>query len=111
MAYPTLPIDPSSRRLVRDGRDEDFSVSGVSHVRDFYGVDKYDFEIHHIDLTSTQLTSLKDHYTANRLATFDFTWPLDGVTYTGLRYGKGGLRVDPANSPIGFNASVRLLGS
>ena len=110
MAYPTLAIHKDSKRIVRDGRAEDLSVSGVARVRNFQSADKYDFELHHPSLTSSDVTTLKNHYDANRTASFDFTWPEDGVTYTGLRYGKGGLRTQWV-SPTRRDAWVRLVGS
>jgi hypothetical protein len=110
MAYPSIAISPDSRRLVRDGREESVSVSGVTYIRSFQASDKYDFELHHEFLSSTDISSLLSHYSSNRILTFDFVWPEDGLTYTGMRYGKGGIRTQWVAA--GYrDAWVRLVGS
>jgi hypothetical protein len=110
MAYPTLAIHKDSKRIVRDGRNEDLSVSGVTRVRRFYAGDKYDFELRHPQLNSTDMTTLQNFYAANMASTFDFTWPEDGVTYTGLRFGRGGVATRWV-SPGRRDAFVRLVGA
>ena len=112
MAYPVLPMSVASKRVPRDGREEDFAVSGGARIRDFYGADKYDFEIQHKSLTATQMAALEAHYVANRTATFDFVWTHTGATYTGMRYGKGGLRDSPSTTvPLCTDVTVRLVAS
>jgi hypothetical protein len=93
MAYPSLPLHPDSKRVVRDGRDEQQAVSGATYVRRFYTTDRADFELHHVGLTSAQVATLQAFYDANMATTFDFVWPVDGVTYTGMRFGRGGLAI------------------
>jgi hypothetical protein len=110
MAYPTLPLHPESKRIVRDGREEQLAVGGQTYVRRFYSADKFDFELRHVALTSAQVATLQAFYDANPSGTFDFTWPVDGVTYTGMRFGKGGLETKWI-SPLYRDAFVRLVSS
>lgn len=88
--YPTLPISSQSKRITRDGREEDIVGDGKIRVRKLHD-DRYDFEIHHPQLTSAQRSTLSTFYTTNLIIPFDFVWPADGVTYS-VRFGKGGLR-------------------
>ena len=108
--YPTLPVDPSSRRITRDGRDEQLAVGGGTYIRNFYSADKYDFEIRHSMLSATDLATLAAFYATNATLTVDLLWPEDGVTYTGLRFGKGGLRTQWV-SPGRRDAFVRLVAA
>jgi hypothetical protein len=109
MAYPTLPLHRDSKRIVRDGREEQLAVGGQTYVRRFYSTDKFDFELHHV-LTSAQMATLQAFYDATPSGTFDFTWPVDNVTYTGMRFGRGGLQAKWA-SPLYRDVFVRLVSS
>ena len=106
--YPTLSIHQDSKRITRDGRDEALAENGDTYVRRFYSADKYDFEIRHPKLSAADVATLEAFYTANAAGTFDLVWPEDGVTYTGLRFGKGGLRTQWV-SPGRRDAFVRLV--
>lgn len=110
MAYPSLPLHPDSKRIVRDGRAEDLSVNGATRVRRFYTADKFDFELRHVALTSAQVATLQSFYDSNMAATFDFVWPVDGATYTGMRFGRGGLQIKWI-APLYRDVIVRLVGS
>lgn len=92
MAYPTLPIDRSeSRRIPRDGREEDVIGDGLARVRKTHTT-RYDFEIKHPMLNSTDFSTWQTHYNANENAlAFDLVWPEDGATYS-VRYGKNAFR-------------------
>ena len=109
MAYPTLSLHSDSKRIVRDGRDEQLAVGGQTYVRSFYVGDKFDFEIRHL-LTIAQLGTLQAFYEANPSDAFDFFWPGDGTTYTGMRFGRGGLAVKWV-SPFHCEVSVRIVSS
>lgn len=106
--YPNLPIDKDTDPIVRDGRDESRADNGDTYVRRFYTADKYDFEIRHPNLTDAQWATLQAFYAANPSGTFDLLWPGDGVTYTGLKFGKGGLRWKWAG-PGRRHVNVRLV--
>ncbi|MBK7082348.1 MAG: hypothetical protein IPH55_17025 [Betaproteobacteria bacterium] len=111
MAYPTLPLQRTSKPIRRDGRDEQRAVGGTTYVRNFYTADKVDWELRHKALTASELATLEAHYAANATATFDFYWPLDGVTYTGLRYGAGALQYEPSEVPNCTDVIVRLVAA
>jgi hypothetical protein len=110
MAYPVLPLHPESKRVVRDGRDETQAVGGATYVRRFYTADRFDFELRHVALTTAQIATLQAFYDANMATTFDFVWPVDGVTYTGMRFGRGGLTVKWI-SPLYRDVTLRLVAS
>ena len=106
MAYPSIPLSPDSRRIIRDGREEDEVGDGVMRVRKLYA-DKYDFDLKHPALNATDLATLKAFYASNPTATFTFTWPDDGQNYT-VRFGKNALRIERL-SPLYHDAFVRLV--
>lgn len=106
--YPTLAIHRDSKRLVRDGREEARADNGDTYVRRFYAADRYDFELRHPKLTSSEMATLLAFYGAHLADTFDLVWPEDGTTYTGLRFGKGGVRTEWV-SPGRRDALVRLV--
>jgi hypothetical protein len=107
--YPSLRIHPDSRRIVRDGRDEQQATNGTTYVRKFYSADRYDFELRHEALTAADVTTLEAFYTANANATFDLVWPEDGLTYTSLRFGRNAYRTQWV-SPGRRDVFVRLVG-
>lgn len=107
--YPTTRIAVDSDPDTRDGRDEAFAYNGDAYVRSFYSADRTDFNLRHPALSPAELAVVKAFYDAYRTDTFDFYWPLDGVTYTGVRFGKGGFRrkwVGPGLCDV----MVRLVG-
>ena len=110
MAYPTLPIDGGdSRRIVRDGREEDTLGDGAARIRKLHA-DRFDFEIKHPMLTSSEFTTWKTHYDTNATAVaFDFTWPEDGVVYS-VRFGRGAYKTQ-WRSPTRRDVWVRLVAA
>lgn len=107
-AFPSLPLAASSRRILRDGREEDVTGDGSARVRKLHG-DKWDFELTIPIANATDLATLETFYADNPTATIDFTWPDGGDTYA-VRFGKGGL----VRKVVGFQAwevSVRLVGA
>jgi hypothetical protein len=110
--YPNLPILRSGSNPQRsDGRDESLAVGGAKYVRSFYDTDRIDFQFEHRALTAAQWASLLSHYNANRTTTFSFFWPQDGATYTGMRYGKDGLREKVSEVPFCWDVTVRLISA
>lgn len=107
-AYPsTLPIDGESRRIIRDGREEDTVGDGATRVRKLHA-DKFDFEIKHPRLSASQMTTLTNFYAANAAADITLTWPEDGATYN-VRFGKDALRTAWVAASY-RDAWVRLVG-
>ncbi len=78
-AYPTLVTAPGSDPRPLVSLEVDRAEDGTGRVRS-YGADKVRFEINHPYLGTSDLATLKAFYTANRLLTFDYTSPADGVT-------------------------------
>jgi hypothetical protein len=107
--YPSLPTHPDGHPVPRDGRKEDFAVSGAPHIRNFQSADKFAFQLRHERLTTAQLATLQAFYNANRSGTFDYVWPADGTTYTGVKFGEGGLE-KRWRSEGRFDVTVRLIG-
>lgn len=107
-AYPTLPIGLNSRRVLRDGRQEDAGADGVVRVRKLHA-DKYDFEIIHPALNASQLATLQVFYTDNATAaSIDLLWPEDGLTYA-VRFGRNAIERKWA-APGLRDVIVRLVG-
>jgi hypothetical protein len=80
-AYPTLPIAGDSKRILRDGRNDDQIGDGSTRVRKLFP-DKYDFELHHPSLVSGDQTTLQNFYNTNQtVSAIDLVWPEDGLTY------------------------------
>lgn len=112
-AYPALFIGKESRRVTRDGREEDQIGDGATRVRKLFA-DKFDFDVVHPGVpledagADPGVETLQDFYDDNMTAAaIDFTW-LDGVTYT-VTFGKGGLDIQPA-TPGRRHVRVRLVG-
>jgi hypothetical protein len=76
--YPTLKTaygsDPKPFKSIEVDRAED----GTARARS-YGSDKVQINVKHEWLESGDLATLKAFYTANRLLSFDYTSPADGV--------------------------------
>lgn len=108
--YPTLKMDQRrSKRIVRDGREEDDAGDGTVRVRKLHP-DLYDFEVTHPGLDSSDLATLTAFYAANANAeVIDFTWPIDSVVYP-VRFGKGALQIDWAN-PTKRDVRLRLVAA
>lgn len=108
-AYPSsLPIDGrESRRISRDGREEDVTGDGLTRVRKLHA-DRFDFEIKHPMLSSSEMTTLNNFYNSNGTASaIDLTWPEDGAVYV-VRFGKTAIRTQ-WRSPTRRDAYVRLV--
>ncbi|MGH9888619.1 MAG: hypothetical protein ACREBE_24010 [bacterium] len=107
-AYPTLPIDAKeSKRIFRDGREEDVASDGATRVRRLHA-DKWDFELKHPLLTASEMTILDAFYASYADAPeIDFTWPEDGDVYV-LQWGKAAIRTQWV-SPSRRHAWVRLV--
>ncbi len=80
--YPsTLPIAESFVQTPRDGRQMDTAADGLSRIRKLHA-DRYDFTLPHPALIPTLVAALEAHYAANSVASFNFTSPQDGITYS-----------------------------
>ncbi len=107
--YPTLPIDPTSKRIPRDGRFEDDLGDGTLRVRQLHAP-MFDFALKHANLTDAQVATLQSFYDTNSTANeIDFTWILDGLVYT-VTWGRNALTIDPGVSWGYSNVTVRLVG-
>ena len=107
-AYPTLPqFPPGSKRMLRDGRNEDPTGDGSMRVRKLHA-DKYDFTITHAALNAADLATLTAFYGSNSAApTIDFVWQDDGQTYV-VRFGKDAIEPKWV-SPLYHDVVVRLV--
>jgi hypothetical protein len=79
-AYPTLPITQSSVKRRLDGFVAIRSTNGTLKMRKMMGTDKHEFEVQH-ELTGSNKTNLENHYSADKLNSFSFTW-VTGESYT-----------------------------
>ena len=111
--YPTtLPVHISSRRVIREGRRVAVSDSGKSYVANLYSSDRSDFDIVHIALTTSELSTLTTFYGTNAAITFDFVWPQDGTTYTSLKFGEDALQITPNQGlPLRHDVRIRMVAS
>lgn len=80
MAYPTLPIEQSSRFAVESGTRIDRASNGAARGRRMYSAEKRAFVLRHPYLDATQAAALLAFYAANKDAEFDLV--LLGTTYT-----------------------------
>lgn len=85
--YPTLPFSRTrSRQVDRDGRLLDYDGNGVGRVRKT-APDRADFQLLHPWLTPDENTALLTYYdTHSTIASFNFLWGVDGLTYV-VRFG------------------------
>ena len=82
MAYPTgLNISQQSTATPFSGINSERGADGTLRGQVLHA-DKLEFNVVHSYLNSTDTTTLRDFYTANKSSSFDFTWPMDGSTYT-----------------------------
>lgn len=93
MAYPTLAQMEGSAVRIVDDREVVRATGGGARASAFFDASKRSFVLQH-KLTEADLATLYAHYEANRTASFDFVWQLDGETYTVI-YGANGIRVNP----------------
>lgn len=106
--YPTLRIAVDSDPEVLDGREESRADDGSVYVRNLYAADRYVFPVRHPALNASEAATLVAFYAANRTGTFDFYWPPDAYTYTGVMFGRGGLRKKWVGPGL-YDYTVRLL--
>jgi hypothetical protein len=93
MAYPSFAqLVGSSLRHLSD-RVVTRDTGGTARASSYYDAVKRAFTVKHL-LTTADLATLEAYYAANQTASFDFTWSLNGTTYTCI-FGAGGLRVQP----------------
>jgi len=80
--YPTLRTSWSdSKRTVRDGRQKDLAGDGLPRMRILHD-DRYDFELRHPGLDTTDVATFESFYSTNRTASaIDLTWKDDGDVY------------------------------
>lgn len=110
--YPSIAMTPDSRMVNRDGRDEEEADNGDVVVYSSYASDRRDFIIVHEGLDSTKFSTLQAFYNTNRNLAVDIVWPEDGVTYSGLRFGKNGwVPTVSKKSPLLRDLTVRLVGA
>ncbi len=96
-SFPAIPPSKGSYLDPRDGRVVDFAGDNGARVRKLgptKGVFKLKFE-----LDAADHTTLKSFCDSNELATFDFTWVEDGLTYQ-VKIGAGGLRIKPGEAEM-----------
>lgn len=79
--YPSLSISMNSAATPISGVVTDRGADGTLRGQILHAV-KLEFNVIHSYLTAAEVTTLKDFYAANRGVSFNFTWPVDGVTYT-----------------------------
>ncbi len=86
--YPsTLKVSNKSFAKPVNGVISDRGSDGTLRGRILHG-DKLEFTIVHFHLTSSEVTTLKNFYDTNRGLSFNFTWVVDGETYTCMFLGK-----------------------
>lgn len=93
MAYPSYPQDVGSTVSFEDGRVVYRSESGKMMASTLYAAVARAWSIKHT-LSTTDVNALRSFYSANLVTPFDFTWSLDGATYS-VVFGPGGLRITP----------------
>jgi hypothetical protein len=103
-AYPTLGITTQSQSSRVDGLVAVRATNGTLKMRKTMTGEKYEFTLEH-ELTQAQRDSVEAHYQGDKLNSFNYTWPLNGTTYT-CRYLAAPLFV---YQPGGwYKATVRL---
>ena len=81
MAYPSLNISVKSTATPASGIIAERGADGTLRGQVLHA-DKLNFNVVHSYLDSSDATTLRDFYDANKSSSFDFTWPIDGNTYT-----------------------------
>lgn len=81
--YPDLPISPRSSAKANSGLITHRGVDGTLRGQAVHD-DKIDFNIVHEVLTDTERDTLVTFYNSNKDTVFNFTWPIDNVTYSCL---------------------------
>lgn len=87
--YPSFAIDTKgSKQQPIEDLVVDQWPNGNSRGRSFFTTGKYGWVILHGVLADADRVTLKAFYDANRLLTFDFVSPWDGVTYHNVGFTK-----------------------
>lgn len=84
--YPSYPQLVGSTKEAGYGTTVDRAESGRPRFRTFHSQAWAVFKILHEVNSKAEMQALLDHYTANKLLSFSFTYAADGQTYT-VRYG------------------------
>lgn len=95
MAYPDFPQLVGSTEAFKDGRVFFRDEGGGAHAASLYDDIKSTFTLKH-QLNGDDVATLKAFYAANLTTPFDFTWALDGVTYSCI-FGAGGVKITPGS--------------
>ena len=106
MAYPTLPLQRTSKPIRRDGRDEQRAVGGTTYVRNFYTADKVDWELRHKALTASELATLEAHYAPS--TPIELVGSDDIEARIGQLHARGERVALWARSGVGGGADLRL---
>ncbi len=80
--YPSLAANPSGsfQKPVEDLVTDQWP-NGNTRGRSYYTAGKYEWQLLHDILSDANRATLKAFYDANRLLTFDYVSPWDGITY------------------------------
>lgn len=81
MSYPNFGIIDTAKEMVDTDLQIDRATNGAARGRMFYTSPKRTFDFEHM-LTTAERATLDAFYSSNMTASFTFTWPLDGVSYT-----------------------------
>lgn len=85
---PNFGVDPKgSAQMPIDDLQVDVWPNGRSRGRSYYPVGKYQWTLVHSIVADADKVTLKTFYDTNKLITFDFISPWDGVTYHNVIFG------------------------
>ncbi len=106
--FPSFPHDVSSSRQPSDGTLVDYGDDGTARVRIMYEATQWIFNLNLKQLTSSDVTSLLDHYGAHKAVNFSYVWPEDSASYLCAYIG----HPEPAvSAAVGrYDYTVKLVG-
>lgn len=93
MAYPSFAQLVGSGAEILSDRVVTRDAGGTARASSFYDAVKRKFQVRH-KLSTADAATLEAYYAANQTASFDFTWALNGTTYTCI-FGASGVRISP----------------
>jgi hypothetical protein len=93
MPYPSFDQHVGSDAEIVTDRVVTRDAGGTARASSYYDAAKRKFTVRH-KLSTADVATLEAYYAANLVASFDFTWALNGTTYTCI-FGRGGVRVTP----------------
>lgn len=93
MAYPSFAQLVGSDAEILSDRVVTRDAGGTARASSFYDAVKRSFTVRH-KLSTADAATLEAYYEANQTGSFDFTWSLNGTTYTCI-FGRGGVRIVP----------------